>query len=124
MLVRPLDASKFKLQTDLWTPKFDVAKLSKRYQIETGPGESNFPDSPAVILCGVLNRNPINNLTISSPSSPRTDPGGFRGVRNGTSGGSPGETSGTINDTSQEHSFITSLFCLVVFRSLSFGSSS
>ena len=49
---------------------------------------------------------------------------GLRGVQDGTSGGPPGETSKTINDTIQEHSFITSLFCLVVFGSLSSRSSS
>ena len=49
---------------------------------------------------------------------------GFRKIQNGTSGGPPGETSKTTNDTIQEHSFITSFFCLVVFASLSFGSSS
>ena len=59
-----------------------------------------------------------------APGKPRAHLGGFRGVRDGTSRGPPGETSKTINDTIQEHSFITSLFCLVVFGSLSFGSSS
>ena len=63
-------------------------------------------------------------MTISGPSKPRPHLVRFRGVPDGTSGGPPGETSKTSNDTIQEHSLITSLFCLVVFGSLSFGSSS
>ncbi len=58
-------------------------------------------------------------MTISGPSRPRAHLGRFRGVPDGTSGGPPGETSKTINDTIQEHSFITSFFRLVVFGSLS-----
>ena len=58
------------------------------------------------------------------PQQARGPSGGFSGGRDETSGGTSGETSKTIKDTMQEHSFITSLFCLVVFRSLSFGCSS
>ena len=61
---------------------------------------------------------------LGSEQAPGAHLEGFRMVQNGTSGGPPGETSKTTNDTIQEHSFITSLFCLVVFGSLSSRSSS
>ena len=53
------------------------------------------------------------------PSKPRAHFEGFRAVQDGTSGGPPKETPKTISNTIQEHSFITSLFRLVVFGSLS-----
>ena len=105
-------------------PKIGPAQDPKKDQIRRGPGGAKFPDSAAAKICVLFNTNPVENLTISGPSRPRAHLVGFRGVRDGTSGESPGETSKTINDTIQEHSFITSLFCLVVFGSLSSRSSS
>ena len=105
-------------------PKIGPAQDPKKDQIRTGPGGAKFPDSAAVKICVLFNTNPVENLTISGPSRPRAHLGSFRGVRDGTSGGSPGETTKTTNDTIQEHSFITSLTSLVVIGGLSFGSSS
>ena len=99
-------------------------RTPKQDKIRTGPGEAKSPDSAAVEIPYDFLFNRGYNRAILGPRRPRAHLGGFRGVRDGTSGGPPGETSKTINDTIQEHSFITSLFCLVVFGSLSFGSSS
>ena len=94
------------------------------------PPESDRPGGAEIRRFGGR-ENPVYFLIESvsqsghfGPPEGRGHGGVFRGVRDGTSAGPPGETSKTINDTIQEHSFITSLFCLVVFGSLSFGSSS
>ena len=85
--------------------------------------ERNSPVREAAGFCWFCYYEYHHFGTISGPGGVRADLGGFRVVRDGTSGGPPGETS-KFNDTIQEHSFITSLFCLVVFGSLSVGSSS